>query len=226
MNIVYRDIHLNLITQEQSELECNYYKDYEIDNLLGIRKKYIYNRLEEITHYKLAGETNQQILEKYANFLHLERISIRERENDYGSYKIDCEIYFSKNKATNLFELQPYVHKILYSLNGISSIAHERIDTTLPENDLNYKRVSKIHFFGSLNEYEYPHNARPYFCPMYDESGNVEYIEYNPDPSLNDDQDIETFELEAAKNWMKALGLSEKMRNWYLNTEFLPPLER
>ncbi len=38
---------------------------------------------------------------------------------------------------------------------------------------------------------------------------------YNPDPEIDDDQDIQEFKLQEALDWMTQLGISEDIRNWY-----------
>lgn len=220
MEIIYRDID-NKIIAEQQLFSSFYTKEYRISGLLKRIDHFSGDDLS-IEYYKDETESEIQIVNSLVDNNNLKKINIRSKST-HGKYTIYNENTYSRNPSSNTINNFPdsRTRRFLYDENN-DQIASEGIDSTLPIIDPNYRRFGKsFHFFNT----DYTEAERPYFVIRFNEDGSFDELKFNPNPELDESQDLEYYnEIQEAKDFMAAIGISSAMIDWYISDVFLPPI--
>ncbi|MFY0483089.1 hypothetical protein ACI6PS_10815 [Flavobacterium sp. PLA-1-15] len=218
MLVQYRNFDKKIITEHQAL--GSHYKDFiDLNGLLKIRESKLDSKVESVLYYKEKDEDEIEIVSVYDNINSIDSLYIREREI-YGAYLIEKECAYFKNLELGKLELQSSIIKWLYNSN-VDNISYEMIDPTLPIKDPHHRVVNKTYY---LNGPECNDEQRSYITTGYrGYNETFDYMAYVKVGQSFDDQDIEYMDLEATTKFMSALGISQKMQNWFLNDDLLPP---
>lgn len=209
----YRNENLKLVTEQQFA-QNNFwgFKDYLDNNALKIREKYENGKIKEIHYYKNPNENDEAIVDKYKHIDGLAFIITRERES-YGDFWIEKVKDFSV--INNVYF--PFISRELYNSKN-QLIASESIDSSVPETDENHYELVKYYYNsddGRNGEYFVSH----YFNGIFED---IEHFQFGFD---TDSQDVERgYYGGSAEQLMIRMGISPKMRAWYVNNDFLPEL--
>ncbi len=216
MDIQYRDGYDSRVMLKDPSDSNYYYKEYLIDGVIKKTEEYYNSTLVAARYYKSEGEQDEQVISLYDGIATIETVHIMSMREGYGSYAIEVEHIYMRDDESGVLKREPYFVRSLYDAKN-NCIATEVYDNTGA--DPVRIKIGKYYHFGFFSN-----GCRDCFEVIFEDQ-IFTCITYNPaEPEYDDGQDIEEYRLEKGLAWMKGLGISEKLRNWYVSSDFFPPI--